>query len=194
MPDATHPAVFLDRDGTLNEEVHYLHRTEDFRWIPGAPEAIRRLNDAGFLVIVVTNQSGVARGFFEERDVDRLHAHLQTELLRYGAHVDAFYYSPYHPEGSVARYARATDCRKPGTALFERAIAEWAVDPARSFVVGDRARDLAPGHALGMRTILVETGYGRQKGADADFVTADVAEAVASVLALAGAGERARQA
>jgi D-glycero-D-manno-heptose 1,7-bisphosphate phosphatase len=178
------PAVFLDRDGTLNEEVHYLHRAEDFRWIPGAPEAVRRLNEAGLLVLVVTNQAGVARGFYTEADVDRLHAHLQAELARHGARVDAFYYSPYHPEGTVERYARASDCRKPGTALFERAVAAWGVDPARSFVVGDRATDLAPGRALGMRTVLVETGYGRAEraDADADFVAADVGEAVSLVL------------
>ncbi len=181
-------AVFLDRDGTLNEEVGYLHRPADFRWIAGAPEAVRRLNDAGLLVLVVTNQAGVARGLYTEADVDRLHAHAQAELARSGAHVDAFYYSPFHPEGTVPAYRRASPCRKPGTALFERAIAEWRVDAKRSFVVGDKASDLAPGRALGMQTILVETGYGRAERphADADAVAADVGQAADLILRWAG--------
>lgn len=182
---ALRPAVFLDRDGTLNEEVGYLHRVADFRWIPGAPEAVRRLNDAGLPVLVVTNQAGVARGLYTEADVDHLHAYMTAELARHGAHVDAFYFSPYHPEGIVERYRRASPCRKPGTALFEQAVAEWHVDAARSFVVGDKTTDLAPGRALGMRTVLVETGYGRaeRERAQADFVAADVGEAVARILA-----------
>src|SRR5690606_15961274 len=138
-------AVFLDRDGVLNVEVNYLYRVEDFAWIPGAPEAVRRLNEAGFVTLVVTNQAGVARGYFTEADVECLHRHMQAELARAGAHIDAFYYSPYHPEGTVEAYRRASDCRKPGTALFERALREWRVDPARSFVVGDKNSDVEPG-------------------------------------------------
>ena len=159
-PGTPRPAVILDRDGTLNEEVGYLHRPEDLVWTPGAVEAVRRLNDAGRLVVVVTNQAGVARGYYAEADVDALHAHMSADLAARGAHIDAFYYSPYHPEGTVAQYRRQSACRKPGAELYERAVREWTIDAAASAVVGDKATDLVPGRALGMRTVLVETGYG----------------------------------
>lgn len=177
--------VILDRDGTLNEEVGYLHRPADLVWTPGARDAVARLNAAGLVVVVVTNQAGIARGYYTEADVEHLHAHMQADLAAVGAHVDAFYYSPYHPEGTVARYRRESDCRKPGAELYERAVAEWSLDPAASAVVGDKASDLAPGRALGMRTILVETGYGRQETdrAVADAVVPSLADAVDAILA-----------
>ncbi|HYE59059.1 MAG TPA: HAD family hydrolase [Rhodothermales bacterium] len=179
------PAVFLDRDGTLNVERHYLHRVEDFAWIPGAPEAVRRLNEAGFVVVVVTNQAGVARGLYDEAAIATLHAHMQADLARVGARVDAFYYSPFHPEGIVEAYRRASECRKPGALLFKRAVAEHGLDAARSFAVGDRASDLFPAQSLGCRTILVETGYGREEAAHApaDAVMPDIGAAVDWILA-----------
>ena len=158
-------AAFLDRDGTLNVEVRYLHRIDDLRWIPGAREAVRRLNDARILVIVVTNQAGVARGFYTEADVLALHAHMQADLAKVGAHVDAFYYSPYHPDGVVPEYRRSSACRKPGDAMYRQAIAEWHIDPSRSFAVGDRASDQIPASQLGCNTYLVETGYGARERA-----------------------------
>lgn len=179
------PAVLLDRDGTLNEEVGYLHRAEDLVWTPGAQDAVRRLNEAGRLVVVVTNQAGVARGYYAEADVDALHAHMNAQLAAAGAHVDAFYYSPYHPEAAVERYRRASACRKPGRELYDRAVAEWGIDAAASAVVGDKASDLIPGRALGMQTILVETGYGARetdRGA-ADRVVPTLADAVEALLA-----------
>ncbi|SRR5690606_5827432 len=184
MIDKKRPAVFLDRDGTLNREVNYLHRIEDFEWIPGAPEAVRRLNDAGFLVIVVTNQAGIARGYYSEDDVERLHHHMQQLLAEAGAHVDAFYYSPYHPEGTVEQYRRQSSCRKPGTALFEKAVREWNVDLQKSFVVGDKESDIQAGKALGIPTILVETGYGAamRSTTSADYVDPDVGAAVSRIL------------
>lgn len=183
---ASRRAVFLDRDGTLNREVNYLFRPDQFVWIPGAPEAVQRLNEAGLLVVVVTNQSGVARGYFAEEDVRRLHAWMQVALQQAGAYIDAFYYSPYHPEGTVAAYRRHSPDRKPGSGMFERALQEWAIDPARSFVVGDRNTDLEPGRRLGMTTLLVETGYGTHEKADtpADYVVPDVGAAVAHILRL----------
>lgn len=176
--------VVLDRDGTLNEEVGYLYRPEDLVWTPGAPEAVARLNAAGLVVIVITNQAGIARGYYAEADVERLHAHMQDALARVGARIDAFYYSPYHPEGTVERYRRASTCRKPGGALYERAAAEWDLDLAASTVVGDKASDLLPGRRLGMRTILVETGYGQQEAdrAAADAVAPTLVDAVDLIL------------
>src|SRR5690606_36108974 len=168
--------------------VNYLYRIEDFAWIPGAPEAVPRLNEAGFLAIVVTNQAGVARGYYTEEDVHHLHRHMQADLAAHGAHIEAVYYSPYHPEGTVAAYRRESNCRKPVTALFERAIREWHIDPARSFVVGDKESDIEPGLSLGMTTFLVETGHGREARAitDADYIVSDVGAAVEHLLRLAG--------
>ena len=159
MSDARQPAVFLDRDGTLNKEVNYLHKVDNFEWVPGAPEAVKRLNELGVPVLVVTNQSGVARGYFEEEDVEQLHAFMEEELGKIGATIDAFYYCPYHPNREVEEYRALSHYRKPNPGMFEEAIREWSVDPARSFVVGDKHSDLLPGNELGMTTFLVRTGH-----------------------------------
>ena len=154
------PAVFLDRDGTLIEEVGYLDRPERVELYPYSAAAIRALNRAGVRLVLVTNQSGVARGFFTESVVEAVHAHIELLLRNAGAHLDAYYYCPHHPDGKVAEYARVCDCRKPGRGLVDRAIAELGVDPARSFTVGDRWLDVALARSIGARGILVRTGYG----------------------------------
>ena len=179
-------AVFLDRDGTLNKEVGYLRRREDFEWIPGAPEAVRSLNEAGLLTIVVTNQAGVGQGYFTEEDVRRLHSFMQSELAAIGAHIDAFYYCPYHPRADIDIYRGRSIDRKPGTGMFDHAIRHWSIDPSGSFVVGDRSTDLAPGRLRGMTTMLVETGYGaaEKEGAQADYVAKDIGAAIATILRL----------
>lgn len=137
------PTAFLDRDGVLNVDHGYVYRPHELEWIPGAPEAVRLLNDAGYIVIIVTNQSGVARGLYEEADIHRFHAHMQEVLATNGAHVDAFYYCPHHPQGSIARYAMTCQCRKPATGLLEQAVRDWPIDRARSFLIGDRDGDMA---------------------------------------------------
>jgi D-glycero-D-manno-heptose 1,7-bisphosphate phosphatase len=147
------PAAFLDRDGVLNVDHGYVYLPERFEWIAGAPEAVRLLNDAGYTVIVVTNQSGVARGYFDETAVRSFNAHLQTGLAAHGAHIDAFYYCPHHPEGSVKDFAIACRCRKPGTGMLEQAAAEWPIDRARSFLIGDRDGDVEAASAFGIRGI-----------------------------------------
>lgn len=139
---APHRAIFFDRDGTLNVDTGYLYKPEDFRWIEGAPAAIRWANDHGYLVIVITNQSGVARGYYEEAAVEALHCWMNEELKGYGAHIDAFYYCPHHPEGQVARYAKACACRKPGAKLVEDACRDFAIDRKASLLIGDAQRDL----------------------------------------------------
>ncbi|PWB64654.1 MAG: D,D-heptose 1,7-bisphosphate phosphatase [Bradyrhizobiaceae bacterium] len=144
------PAAFLDRDGVLNVDAGYVHRPEDFVWIPGAVAAVRRLNDAGYLVIVVTNQSGVARGLFDEDAVRALHAWIDAQLRAAGAHVDAFYYCPHHPDGTVARYARACDSRKPGAGMIARALREWPIDRARSLLIGDKDIDMEAARRAGV--------------------------------------------
>ena len=125
-------AVFFDRDGTLNVDIHYLHRPEDFQWIPGAQEAIKYVNDRGYLAILVTNQSGVARGYYPESDVVRVYDWMNAELQRSGAHLDALYYCPRHPDGGVPRYTKTCACRKPSPGLVDRACEEFASDKASS--------------------------------------------------------------
>lgn len=153
-------AVFLDRDGTLIDEVGYLDRVERVVLYPWSIDAVRLLNRAGLRVVMVTNQSGVARGFFSEAVVDEVHAHIASQLAEGGARIDAYYYCPHHPDGKVPGYAHICDCRKPGRALVDRAVAAFGIDPARSFVVGDRWLDVELAQAVGARGVLVKTGYG----------------------------------
>ena len=153
-------AVFLDRDGTIIDEVGYLDRVERLSLYPWSIDAIRAFNRSGFRVVLVTNQSGIARGFFTEAIVDDVHRHLAALLAEGGAHIDAYYYCPHHPDGRVEMYARRCDCRKPGRGLVDRAAAEFGIDPARSFVVGDRWLDVELARVIGGRGILVRTGYG----------------------------------
>lgn len=176
-------AVFLDRDGTLNDErgLHYVHRVEDFHWLDGAQESIKLLNQAGFLVIVITNQAGIARGLYTGEEVEALHKAVQSDLTKMGAHIDAYYFSPYHVEGMVSEFAIWHEDRKPGTGMFERAIREHEIDPAKSFMVGDKESDLIPAKNLGMQTALVLTGHGMNHidSSAADVVVSDIGAAVA---------------
>ena len=151
-------AVFFDRDGTLNVDTAYLYRIEEFRWEEGAVEAIRYCNDRGWLVIVVTNQSGVARGYYTEADVERLHAWMNEDLEKHGAHIDAFYYCPHHPQGAVAQYAKECDCRKPAPGLVETACREYGIDEAKSVLIGDKERDVECAERAGVRGILYPGG------------------------------------
>jgi len=167
-------AVFLDRDGVINEEVNYLCRPEDFRLLPRAAAAIRLLRKHGWRVIVVTNQSGVARGYYSEADVAAIHERMRRDLSRAKTQVDGIYFCPHHPDDGC-------DCRKPGTLLFQRAAADFGLDLTASYYVGDKLTDLLPGQALGGHTILVLTGYGQQErlvaeqqGLEADYVAADL--------------------
>ena len=186
-PD-TRAAVFLDRDGTIIEEVGYLDRLERVELYPWTIDAIRAFNRAGLAVVMITNQSGIARGFFTEQVVDEVHAHMAAMLAEGGARIDAYYYCPHHPDGKVAGYARACECRKPGRGLVDRAVRELGVDPARSFVVGDRWLDVALARAIGARGVLVRTGYGasveRQRPGDltADAVVDNLIAAASWIL------------
>jgi len=147
------PIAFLDRDGVLNFDHGYVHRPDQLEWIDGAPAAVRLLNEAGFTVIVVTNQSGVARGIYDEATVHRFHDHMQGVLAQSGARIDAFYYCPHHPDGPVAQYAMRCDCRKPGTGMLEQAAKAWPVDRAKSFLIGDKDIDMQAASAFGITGI-----------------------------------------
>lgn len=156
------PAVFLDRDGTINVEKNYLHRIEDFEFIPGAPEAIRQLNQAGYLVLVVTNQSGVARGYFSLAEVDALHRHMVQRLAESGARIDGFYVCPHHPTAGQGIWRRDCSCRKGQPGLLLQAAAEHGIDLARSYMVGDKTADVEAGQRAGCSPLLVLTGYGQK--------------------------------
>jgi D-glycero-D-manno-heptose 1,7-bisphosphate phosphatase len=154
------PAVFLDRDGTLIEERGYLDRLDLISVFPYVPPALRRLRDAGYLLVLVTNQAGVARGYFDEAFVRRAHEHLAGLLARDGVTLDGYYYCPHHPEGVVEAYRRICRCRKPGPGMIEQAIGELDIDVARSYMVGDKWLDVELAVNAGARGILVRTGYG----------------------------------
>jgi D-glycero-D-manno-heptose 1,7-bisphosphate phosphatase len=155
-------AVFLDRDGTINRDVGYLYRRENFEFIPNAPEAIKLLNDHLFKTIVITNQAGVARGFYQEDDVVRLHEFINQELRKYDAYIDAFYFCPHHPIVGADRYRVACDCRKPKPGLILKAAREHDLDLSQSFMIGDKMDDVRAGINAGVKGILVKTGYGKQ--------------------------------
>jgi D-glycero-D-manno-heptose 1,7-bisphosphate phosphatase len=161
-------AVFLDRDGTVIEEVNYLRRIEDMQVYPFTPEALRRLREQGFLTVVVTNQSAVARGFLNEDELRQLHAALQTRLEAAGATVDAYYYCPHHPEAALEQYRRACPCRKPEPGLILQAAEEHGIELSASYVIGDRIGDIRAGHAAGCRSVLVRTGYGAIAAAEVE--------------------------
>ena len=153
------PAAFLDRDGVLNQDLGYAYQVADFHWLPGAVLACKRLQDAGYALVVVTNQSGVARGLYTMADVDLLHTHMQRELAAAGVSLTAVYACPHHPEAHVETYRIDCNCRKPRPGLLLQAIREQSLDPARSVLIGDKTSDLQAGAAAGVpRCFLVGAG------------------------------------
>jgi len=153
MTEARRPAAFLDRDGVLNVDHGYAYRPEQLEWIKGAPEAVRLLNEAGYYVLVITNQSGIARGYYDEAAVKLFHAHMRDSLAAHDAHIDAFYYCPHHPEGIVKSLAIPCRCRKPGIGMLEQAAREWRIALGSSFLIGDKDDDIAAAAAFNIRSI-----------------------------------------
>jgi len=155
------PGVFLDRDGTVCEEVGYVNHVSRCRLLPHSAEAIRLLNEAGRRIAIVTNQAGVARGYFREDMILAVHERVRGLLAEGGARVDGIYYCPHHPTAGEPPYRSACDCRKPLPGLVLRAARELGIDLARSYMVGDSARDVQAAQAAGVTPVLVLTGYGR---------------------------------
>lgn len=189
-PSVPRPAVFLDRDGTINEQMGYINHISRFQLLPGVGRAIARLNEHYIPVVVVTNQSGLARGYFPVSLLEAVHEKMVDELAADGAHIDGLYICPHHPEAREAAYRLDCNCRKPKTGLFEQAARELDLDLSRSFVVGDRWSDLKSGARVGARSILVLTGYGQgdlayvgpEQAVQPDYVAADLNQAVQWIL------------
>jgi D-glycero-D-manno-heptose 1,7-bisphosphate phosphatase len=185
------PAVFIDRDGTLTDEVGYVNHPSRLRLLPRSAEAIRRLNAAGVAAVVVTNQAGIARGYFSEKLLDEVHDVLRAQLAAAGARLDGLYACVHHPSEGEPPYRAPCDCRKPQAGLLVRAAAELGLDLTRSTMVGDKASDLVPARTVGAGAVLVLTGYGRGEweyrrerfAADPDHVAGDLLDAVEWTLA-----------
>jgi D-glycero-D-manno-heptose 1,7-bisphosphate phosphatase len=189
------PAVFLDRDGTLTDEVGYVNHPSRLRLLPRSAEAIRRLNAAAVPAVVVTNQAGIARGYFSQDVLDAVNATLVAQLAEAGARLDGIYVCPHHPTEGAPPYRARCECRKPKPGLLRRAAAELGLDLARSTMIGDKPSDLLPGREVGAATVLVLTGYGRGEWeyhrerfeVKPDHVADDLLDAVEWALAQRGA-------
>ena len=183
-------AVFLDRDGTINEEVGYLNSLEKLNIFPNSFEAIRLINESEMLAVVITNQSGVARRYFSEDFVKAAHLRINEILQTKGAYIDRFYYCPHHPTEGEAPYLQSCNCRKPEPGMLINASEELDIDLSRSYMVGDAAKDIEVANRSGVRGILVKTGYGknvissdlpvpaRQTGIRPAYIAEDILDAV----------------
>jgi len=172
MP-APRPALFLDRDGVINVDHNYVYRVEDFEWIEGARETIARFNAMDWLVFVVTNQSGIARGYYTEEQMETLHDWMSAELTTAGARIDRIYHCPFHEEGTIPRYTRDSYDRKPKPGMLIRAMTDFPVIKERSFLIGDKQADLDAAKAAGVRGFLFSGG---NLSSFADWALADMGE------------------
>lgn len=157
-PSHARSAIFFDRDGVLNADLGYIYKIEDFSWIDGAIEAIALCKKLNYYVFVVTNQSGVARGYYSELDIHKLHQYMQTCLHKYGAYIDAFAYCPHHEQGIVEKYAKACQCRKPQAFMITNLMQLWSIDANSSLLIGDKERDILAAKAAGIRGELFTGG------------------------------------
>lgn len=186
-------AIFLDRDGTINDEVGYLDSADKLRIIPAAFEAVRLINASSMKAVVITNQAGVAKGLFTEEFVREINGQIQSAFLAQGALINRFYFCPHHPTEGIDPYRLICDCRKPEPGLLLQAAVDLNIDLARSYVIGDRLRDIETAHRAGAKGVLVMTGYGQdlmqEAGPDRanelnqpDYIAQDILEAVYWIL------------
>ena len=179
-------AVFLDRDGTIIEDVGYISSPSQINFIPGSIEAIKKLNEAGYKVVVITNQAGVARGITTEVMVQTVDKVLHRKILSGGAHLDGIYYCPHHPEHGVYPYKQNCECRKPHTGLIKKATKDHQIDLSQSFMIGDKTSDVEAGKKAGVKTVFVLTGHGAKEVDELtqkpDYIAQNLAEAVKWVL------------
>lgn len=173
MPAAPRPALFLDRDGVINVDRSYVYRVEDFEWVEGARETIARFNAMNWLVFIVTNQSGIARGFYTEEQMKTLHDWLTAELATTSARIDRIYHCPFHEDGTIDRYRKDSFDRKPKPGMLIRAMTDFPVIKERSFLIGDKQADLDAAKAAGVRGFLFSGG---NLSTFADWALADMGE------------------
>lgn len=181
---ALRPAVFLDRDGSLNADLGFVSRPEDIRWLPGVAAALARLRWADYLLIVVTNQSGIARGYYDVPAMQALHDWMNAELRTQGAHIDAFYHCPHHPDISGA-----CTCRKPAPGMLLRAADDWFIDLERSWMIGDKMSDIIAGRAAGCTPILLTTDIALPDEEPALLRAASLGEAADLILSNRASGQ-----
>jgi len=182
-------AVFLDRDGVITQEPpHYAHELSQLELISKSANAIRLLNEKGFVVIVASNQAGVGRGYYREEDIILFNQAVKEKLAEEGAYIDAIYYCPHHPEAKIERYRVDCNCRKPKPGMLIKAEEELNIDLKQSYMVGDKSSDIEAGRRAGCKTIMVKTGYGekelRSNQIECDYVTDDLYDAVEHILYL----------
>ncbi len=177
-------AVFLDRDGVINVDKGYVHKIEDFEFYPGVFEALKLLQEAGYRLLIVTNQSGIALDYYTEDDFFRLTDYMLSEFEKRGIKIDKVYYCPHHENGTNPAYTIKCDCRKPASGMIKQGIKEFNIDPSRSFLVGDKENDIKAAHKEGIRAILVKTGQGLKyvDNTQADFVAENLLDAVKSII------------
>lgn len=173
-------AAFIDRDGVINEERNYVHRISDFVLLPGVVEGLSLLRDAGYLIIVVTNQAGIARGYYEQAEMDRLHDHLRKLLAEQGVSLDAIYFCPHHPQGCIEALAIECDCRKPSPGMLLQAAKDFNINLSASVLIGDKFSDVQAGKRAGVgRIAIVESGHKVEQAArlESDVVAKDLLDA-----------------
>lgn len=171
-------AVFLDRDGTINREVDHLRKMEDFEFLPNSIPALKILSDSEYRIIIITNQSGIARGYFDEKTLKEIHEEMLHEFSREGIRIDRIYYCPHHPDENC-------ECRKPNSGMFKAAEKDFNLDLKNSYSIGDTTQDIEAGKRMGCKTILVRTGYAGKDGrydVKADFIAMDLLQAVEIIL------------
>lgn len=179
-------AVFLDRDGTINVDTHYLYKIEDWQFIDGSPEGMKLLCERGYKLFIITNQAGIGRGYYRVEDMEELHKYILESLEKYGVEITELYYCPHHPTDAKGLYKKNCNCRKPGTELIEKAIKDYDIDIANSFCIGDKSCDIKMGEKAGCKTILVKTGKGGKDGeyeVKPDFIFENLYEAARFITA-----------
>ena len=152
------PAIFFDRDGVLNQDQGYTYKIEDWQWIDGAINTIKHCNERNYFVFIVTNQSGIGRGFYSEQDVNKLHQFMQDDLQQYGAKIDDIRYCPHHQDALIDKYQMTCNWRKPGPGMLLDLIAKWPIDLSRSLLVGDKESDITAAQQAGIKGLLFEGG------------------------------------
>ncbi len=177
-------AVFLDRDGVINEDKGYVHRIEDFKIYPEVFPALKKLQEAGYKLLIVTNQSGIALDYYTEEDFLKLTDYMLKVFEKEGIHIDKVYYCPHHENGTNPKYTVKCACRKPESGMIKQGIEEFNIDPSQSYLIGDKENDIKAAHKEGVKAILVKTGQGMKyaENTEADYIAENILDAVENII------------